>query len=75
MWRLPLVQPVRPLRPVDVSVLGSLPAQRGTAGSRLAGRSPILVGSVAGVGPLPLLDLSVHPVCLPPLLLSPWMQK
>ena len=60
------------LCPVDVSVLGSLPAQRGAPGARLVGRGPFRVGSVAGVGPLPLL---VRPEYLPSLLLGPWMQK
>ena len=68
-------QPLQLLRPVDVSVLGSLPAQRGAAGAHLVGRGPFRVGSVAGVGPLPLLALPVRPVYLPSLLLGPWMQK
>ena len=68
------MQPLRPLRLVDMSVLGGLPAQRGVAGARLVGRGPVRVVSVARVGPLPLLALPVRPVCLPPLL-SPRIQK
>ena len=73
--RLLLVQPLRPLRPVDVSVLRSLPAQSGTMGGRLVGRGPARVGSVAGVGPLPLLALPIRPVLLPPPPLSPWSRR
>ena len=51
--RLLLVQPLRPLCPVNVSVLRSLPAQRSAMGDQLVGRGPVRVGSVAGVGPLP----------------------
>ena len=57
--RLPIVQPLPPLRPVDVSVLRGLPAQRGSASARLVGYGPVRVGSWAGVGPLPLLTLPV----------------
>ena len=59
MYFLPLVLPLRPVRPVDMSVLGSLSAQRGAAGARLVGRGPVRVGSVARVGPLPLVALPV----------------
>ena len=69
------MQPLPPLRLVDVSVLGGLPGQRGAAGVRLVGRGPVWVGSVAGVGPLPLLALPVRPVYLPPLPLSPRVQR
>ena len=73
--RRPLLQPLRPLRPVDVSVLRSLPAQRSAIGGRLVGRGPVRVGSVAGVGPPPLLALPVRPVYLPPLPPSPWIRR
>ena len=53
-----------------MSALGSLAVQRGTAGARLVGRGPVWVGSVTGVGPLPLLALPVRCMRLPPLLLS-----
>ena len=53
------MQPLLPLRPVDVSVLGSLPAERGAAGARLLGRGTIRVGSVARVGPVLLLALTL----------------
>ena len=66
---------VLPLRPVDMSELGNLPAQRGAAGARLVGRGSVRVGRVAGVGPLPLLALPVRFVRLPPLLLSLRIQK
>ena len=64
--RLLLVQPLRPLRTVDVSVLKSLPAQSGAMGGRLVGRGPARVGSVARVVLLPLLALPIRPVLLPP---------
>ena len=63
------MQRLRPLRS------GVFPAQRGAAGTRLVGRGPVRVGSMAGVGPFPLLALPVRPVCLPFLLLSPRIQK
>ena len=69
------MQPLRPLRPFDVSVLGSLLAQRGAAGTRLVRRGPVRMGSVAGVGPLPQLALPIRPVRLPPLLLRLRMRK
>ena len=69
--RLLLVQPLLLLRPVDVSVLRSLPAQINAVGGRLVGRGPVRVESVAGVSPVPLLALPVWPVYLLPLPLSP----
>ena len=60
--------------PVDMSALGSLPTKIGAAGARLEGRDPVRVGSVARIGPLPLLTLPVRTVRLPPLLLCLRMQ-
>ena len=51
--RLLLLQPLRPLCPVDVSVLRSLPSQSGAVGGRLVGRGPIQMGSVVGGGGSP----------------------
>ena len=53
--------------------LRSRPAQRGTAGARLVGRGLVRGGSMARVGPLPLLALPIRFVRLPPLLRL-WMQ-
>ena len=68
MWFLPLVLPLRPVWPVDVSELGSLCALRGAAGStRLVGRGPAQVRSVVRVGLLPLPTLPVQLMHPPPL--------
>ena len=44
VWCLPLVLPLRPVRLVDMSVLGCLPAQRGAAGACLVERGPARLG-------------------------------
>ena len=46
-----------------------------TPGSCLVRRGPVRVGSVAGVGLLPLLTLPVRPVYLPPLPLGLWIRS
>ena len=74
VWFLRLVLPLRPVRLVDMSVLGSPHTLNGAAGARLAGRGPNQVRSVAGVGLLPLVTLSVQLVRPPPLRPHLWMQ-
>ena len=74
VWFLPLVLPLRPVQPVSMSALGSLPALSGTAGACPVGRGPARIRSVARVGLLPQPALPVWPVRPPPLCLHLRMQ-